>query len=53
MGTLELEVPRDREGTFQTSLSERYQRSVSLGLSYNVLHREVCISGFALMDVPW
>jgi len=27
VGTLELEVPRDREGTFQTSLFERYQRS--------------------------
>lgn len=27
VGTLELEVPRDREGTFQTNLFERYQRS--------------------------
>ena len=27
VGTLELEVPRDREGTFQTKLFERYQRS--------------------------
>jgi transposase-like protein len=27
VGTLELEVPRDREGTFQTELFERYQRS--------------------------
>lgn len=27
MGTIELEVPRDRDGTFQTSLFERYQRS--------------------------
>lgn len=27
VGTLVLEVPRDREGTFQTSLFERYQRS--------------------------
>lgn len=27
VGTLELEVPRDRDGTFQTSLFERYQRS--------------------------
>jgi len=27
VGTLQLEVPRDREGTFQTSLFERYQRS--------------------------
>lgn len=27
VGTLELEVPRDREGTFQTALFERYQRS--------------------------
>ena len=27
VGRLELEVPRDREGTFQTSLFERYQRS--------------------------
>jgi len=27
VGTLDLEVPRDREGTFQTSLFERYQRS--------------------------
>ena len=26
---------------------------VSLDLSYNVLHKEICISGFALMDVPW
>ena len=27
VGTLELEVPRDREGTFQTELFERYQRN--------------------------
>jgi len=27
VGTLELEVPRDREGTFQTELFQRYQRS--------------------------
>jgi transposase-like protein len=27
VGTLTLEVPRDREGTFQTALFERYQRS--------------------------
>ena len=27
VGTLELEVPRDREGTFQTALFQRYQRS--------------------------
>jgi transposase-like protein len=27
VGTLELEVPRDREGSFQTELFERYQRS--------------------------
>jgi transposase-like protein len=27
VGTLQLEVPRDRQGTFQTSLFERYQRS--------------------------
>jgi transposase-like protein len=27
LGTLDLEVPRDRDGTFQTSLFERYQRS--------------------------
>jgi len=27
VGTIELEVPRDREGTFQTALSQRYQRS--------------------------
>jgi transposase-like protein len=27
VGTLELEVPRDREGTFQTKLFKRYQRS--------------------------
>lgn len=27
VGTLELEVPRDREGTFQTKLFERYQRN--------------------------
>lgn len=27
VGTLELEVPRDRQGTFQTHLFERYQRS--------------------------
>jgi transposase-like protein len=27
VGTIELEVPRDRDGTFQTSLFERYQRS--------------------------
>ena len=27
VGTLELEVPRDRDGTFQTALFERYQRS--------------------------
>jgi transposase-like protein len=27
VGTIELEVPRDREGTFQTRLFERYQRS--------------------------
>mgnify|MGYP006273219299 FL=1 len=27
VGRLELEVPRDREGTFQTQLFERYQRS--------------------------
>lgn len=27
VGTLELEVPRDREGEFQTALFERYQRS--------------------------
>lgn len=27
VGTLDLEVPRDREGTFQTSLFDRYQRS--------------------------
>jgi len=27
VGTLELEVPRDRNGTFQTELFERYQRS--------------------------
>jgi len=27
VGTIELEVPRDREGTFQTSLFQRYQRS--------------------------
>ncbi|HHP7237932.1 transposase [Longibacter sp.] len=26
VGTLDLEVPRDREGTFQTSLFDRYQR---------------------------
>lgn len=27
VGTLQLEVPRDRDGTFQTALFERYQRS--------------------------
>ena len=27
IGSLKLEVPRDREGTFQTKLFERYQRS--------------------------
>ena len=27
VGTLDLEVPRDREGTFQTHLFDRYQRS--------------------------
>lgn len=27
MGTLELEVPRDRKGTFETELFDRYQRS--------------------------
>jgi transposase-like protein len=27
VGTLELEVPRDREGTFDTALFQRYQRS--------------------------
>jgi Transposase and inactivated derivatives len=27
VGTLDLEVPRDREGTFQTALFDRYQRS--------------------------
>jgi transposase-like protein len=27
VGTIELEVPRDRDGTFQTALFERYQRS--------------------------
>jgi transposase-like protein len=27
VGRLELEVPRDREGTFQTALFQRYQRS--------------------------
>jgi len=27
VGTLELEVPRDRDGTFQTELFHRYQRS--------------------------
>ena len=27
VGTLELEVPRDREGTFQSTLFERYQRN--------------------------
>ena len=27
MGPSELEVPRDREGTFQTQLFDRYQRS--------------------------
>ena len=27
VGTIELEVPRDREGTFQTALFQRYQRS--------------------------
>lgn len=27
VGTLKLEVPRDRDGTFQTKLFERYQRS--------------------------
>ena len=27
VGTLDLEVPRDREGTFQTRLFDRYQRS--------------------------
>ena len=27
VGTIELEVPRDRGGTFQTQLFERYQRS--------------------------
>ena len=27
VGTLNLEVPRDREGTFQTALFDRYQRS--------------------------
>ena len=27
VGTLELEVPRDRDGTFRTELFERYQRS--------------------------
>lgn len=27
VGTVELEVPRDRAGTFQTELSERHQRS--------------------------
>ena len=27
VGTVELEVPRDREGTFQTALFQRYQRS--------------------------
>lgn len=26
IGTLKLEVPRDRDGTFQTELFERYQR---------------------------
>jgi transposase-like protein len=27
VGTIELEVPRDREGSFQTALFQRYQRS--------------------------
>ena len=27
VGTIELEVPRDREGTFQTAFFQRYQRS--------------------------
>ena len=27
VGTIELEVPRDRDGTFQTALFQRYQRS--------------------------
>lgn len=27
IGSLKLEVPRDRDGTFQTNLFERYQRS--------------------------
>lgn len=27
IGSLKLEVPRDRDGTFQTKLFERYQRS--------------------------
>jgi transposase-like protein len=27
VGTIELEVPRDRSGTFQTALFQRYQRS--------------------------
>ena len=27
VGRLELEVPRDRDGTFQTELFQRYQRS--------------------------
>ena len=26
VGTIELEVPRDREGSFQTALFQRYQR---------------------------
>lgn len=27
VGTIELEVPQNREGTFQTALFQRYQRS--------------------------
>jgi transposase-like protein len=27
VGTIELEVPRDREGTFQTALFQRYQHA--------------------------
>ena len=30
VGTIELEVPRDREGTVQTALFQRHQQSASL-----------------------
>ena len=46
VGTLELEVPRDREGTFKTELFERYQRNekalvLALMEMVNIVHSGV------------